>query len=176
MVGACGGGGAATDGGGSAGATAGSGGGSAGGGSGGAGGSSSGGSGAGGAVAGYITGTVDGVVYRAEFDPKAGVQGVLGGRIWMTAGTNAMVTRGWNVYAQNQVGMHDCSQGWVGLFDGNGDPRSDMGGSCNVDVTSAAPEIGDVIAGTFTATLTSMTPPRTVTVTDGAFRVVRTNP
>ena len=33
-----------------------------------------------------------------------------------------------------------------------------------------------VIQGTFTATLKSMVPARTVTVTDGAFRVVRTNP
>ena len=160
----------ADGGGGAAGGNAGSGGGTGGGSAG------SGNTGTGGGVPGFITGTVDGVVVRADFDPKAGVQGVLGGRIWMVAGTNAATTREWNVYVQNHVGMHDCGQGWVGLFDGNGDPRSDQGGSCSVDVTAAAPAIGDVIEGTFTATLKSTMPARTVTVTDGAFRVVRTNP
>ena len=155
--------------GGAAGSTAGSGG-------GGPGGGSTGGSGAGGGAPGFITGTVDGVVIRADFDPKAGVQGVVDGRIWVVAGTNAATTRGWNVYVQNHVGAHDCGQGWVGLFDGNGDPRSDQGGGCSVNVTAAAPAIGDVIEGTFAATLISTMPARTVTVTDGAFHVVRTNP
>ena len=99
---------------------------------------------------------------------------MLDGQIWVVAGT---APTAWNVYVQNQVGMHDCGSGWVALFDNNGNPRSDQGGgSCSVNVTSAAPNIGDVIEGTFTATLKSMTPPRTVTVTDGAFRVVRTDP
>jgi hypothetical protein len=159
LVAACGsdGGVAADGGGGAAGGNAGSGGG-AGGGSGGT---------------GFITGTVDGVVVRAEAEPKAGVQGVSDGQIWVVAG---MSPTAWNLYVLNQVGTHDCSMGWVALFDDNGNPRSDLGGSCSVNVTSAAPAIGDVVAGTFTATLKSMTPARTVSVTDGAFRIVRTNP
>jgi hypothetical protein len=171
-----GGGGSAGSGGGSAGSGGGGGSAGSGGGSAGSGGGSAGSGGTGGGAPGFITGTVDGVVIRADFDPKAGVMGVLDGRIWMTAGTNATVSRGWNVYAQNQVGMHDCGQGWVGLFDGNGDPRSDQGGNCSINVTSAAPAIGDVIEGTFTATLKSTMPARTVTVTDGAFHIVRTHP
>jgi hypothetical protein len=163
-------GGAAADGGGGGGA-----GGNAGNGGGGLGGST-GSAGTGGGAPGFITGTVDGVVVRAEVDPKAGVQGVVGGRIWVVAGTNATSSQGWNVYVQNHVGMHDCGQGWVGLFDGNGDPRSDEGGGCSVNVTAAAPAIGDVIEGTFSASLKSTTPARSVTVTDGAFRVVRTHP
>ena len=133
-----------------------------------------GGGGTGGGAPGFITGTVDGVVVRAESMVMAGVQGVPDGQIWVVAG---MAPTAWNVYVLNQVGMHDCSMGWVALFDNNGNPRSDLGGgSCSVNVTSAAPAIGDVIQGTFTATLKSMVPARTVTVTDGAFRVVRTNP
>jgi len=157
---------AADGGGGAAGGNAGSGGGGLGGGTGSA--------GMGGGAPGFITGTVDGVIVRAESEPKAGVQGVADGQIWVVAG---MAPTSWNLYVLNQVGMHDCGMGWVGLFDNNGNPRSDLGGgSCSVNVTSAAPAIGDVIQGTFTATLKSTTPARTVAVTDGAFRVVRTNP
>jgi hypothetical protein len=156
---------AADGGGGAAGGGAGSGGGLAG---------STGSAGTGGGAPGFITGTVDGVVVRAETDLKAGVQGTVDGQMWIVGG---VAPTSWNLYVANQVGMHDCSMGWVALFDGNGNPRSDQpGGSCSVNVTSVAPNIGDVVAGTFTATLTSMTPARTVTVTDGAFRVVRTNP
>ena len=141
---------------------------------GGSGGGSTGSAGTGGGIPGFITGTVDGVVVRAESEPKAGIQGVADGQIWVVAGT---APTSWNLYVQNQVGMHDCAAGWVALFDNNGNPRSDQAaGSCSVNVTSAAPAIGDVIQGTFTATLKSTTPARTVTVTDGAFRVVRTNP
>lgn len=137
-------------------------------------GGSTGSAGTGGGGSGFITGAVDGVVVRAESAPKAGVQGVTDGQIWVVAG---MAPAAWNLYVRNQVGMHDCSMGWVGLFDNNGNPRSDQGGgSCSVNVTSAAPAIGDVIEGTFTATLKSTTPARTVTVTGGAFRVVRTDP
>ena len=165
---ACGsdGGAAADGGGGAAGGDAGSGGGNVGSGG------STGSAGTGGGAPGFITGTVDGVVVRAESEPKAGVQGVSDGQIWVVAG---MAPTAWNLYVMNQVGMHDCGMGWVGLFDNNGNPRSEQG-SCSVNVTSAAPSVGDVIQGTFTATLKSTTPARTVTVTDGAFRVVRTNP
>src|SRR5687768_3185022 len=65
---------AADGGGGAAGGGAGSGGGLAG---------STGSAGTGGGGPGFITGTVDGVVVRAETDLKAGVQGTLAGQIWI---------------------------------------------------------------------------------------------
>jgi hypothetical protein len=147
------------------------GGGGAGGGGGGSGGPG-GGSGAGGGATGYVTGTVDGIVHRGDEEPEAGVQGLADGQIWIVAGAPP---NAWTIYIENQVGTHECSAGGlVMLWDDVGTARSDQGGGCTVNVTSAAPSIGNIVEGTFTATLKDVS--RTLTVTGGAFRVVRTNP
>ena len=48
------------------------------------------------------------------------------------------------------------------------------GGSCSITVTHAAPALGDLLEGTFSATLkTSASTAETAVVTNGAFHVTR---
>lgn len=48
------------------------------------------------------------------------------------------------------------------------------GGACSIQVTAAAPNVGDVVRGTFTATLVDIgNAARTLVVTEGAFEVPR---
>lgn len=164
-LGACGGGGMAADGGGgAAGGIAGGGGASAG----------SGGTGVGGGGF-FITGTVDGVVRRVESNLDAGTDGLLDANsIWLVAtGTPAS----WTIYVQNRITTHDCGFAFIMLSDDMGAVSDQFPTSCSVTITSAAPNVGDIVAGTFTATLAAGgSQVRTATVTDGAFRVMRNNP
>jgi hypothetical protein len=121
----------------------------------------------------FISGDVDGVPVRVETDTMAGTVGLGAGRIWVNAGSS---TPAWNVYVPNSVGTSACPPDWIALFAAGGNPRSDgPGASCSVTVTRAAPALGDVIEGTFSATLTTIPPsePRTAVVTNGAFHVTR---
>jgi hypothetical protein len=125
----------------------------------------------------FITGDVDGTTVRVEADTMSGTAGLAAGRIWVNAGKSAPA---WNIYIPNSVGTSTCPPDWVALFEvGGAVARSDNpGSSCSVTVTAAAPALGDVIDGTFTATLTttatSSSPVRTAVVTNGAFHVTRT--
>ena len=122
---------------------------------------------------GFVTADVDGVMVRVDIDVKSGTSGLGPGQIWITAGTTS--TDAWNLYIANSVGTSTCPPDWVALFEDTGDLLRSEGGSCSVAVTAAAPELGDVIEGTFTATLKMMSSegPRTATVTNGAFHVTR---
>jgi len=123
----------------------------------------------------FIVADVDGVTVRGEFEPMAGTNGLADGEIWLNAGTTSNLN-GWLLYIQNSVGTSACLPNWIALFEGATKRTDNPGGSCSVTVTAAAPALGDVIEGTFTATLaTTATPPTTVTVTNGAFHVTRTN-
>jgi hypothetical protein len=125
----------------------------------------------------FISGDVDGVTVRVEVDLMAGTSGLAAGQIWVNGGPPS--GSAWNVWFTNSVGTSTCPPGWIAVYDppgGGGTLRSDAGGSCSVTVTRAAPEAGDVVEGTFTATLKSMStasPMRTAAVTNGAFHVTR---
>jgi len=108
--------------------------------------------------------------------PQAGLQGLADGMIWMTAGTTS-TTRGWTVYIPNSVGTHACvGQTWIMLLDTASGRTDADGAGCSVTVTRAAPTLGDVIEGTFTATLGSLTTATPlVAVTNGAFHVTRSH-
>ena len=126
----------------------------------------------------FITGDVDGVTVRVETDLMAGTVGLAAGQIWMNAGVSGPA---WNVWATNSVGTSHCPLDWIAVFNppggppGGGDTLRSEGGTCDVTVTKAAAAVGDVIEGTFTATLKTLPPsdPRTATVTNGAFHVTR---
>ena len=122
---------------------------------------------------GFVTADVDGVPVRVEIDLRSGTGGLEPGQIWITAGT--VSTNAWNLYIANSVGTSSCPPDWVALFEETGDTLRAEGGSCSVTVTAAAPALGDVIEGTFTATLKTLAPdaPRTAAVTNGAFRATR---
>ena len=102
----------------------------------------------------FITGDVGGVSIRAAFEPAAGTTGVEAGAIRVVAGKTSMID-GWNLYLSNSVGTTACPPTWLALFE----PESPVvcsdgpGAGCSVTVTAAAPAMGDVIEGTFTATL-----------------------
>ena len=124
----------------------------------------------------FITGDVDGVTVRVESDLMAGTAGLAAGQIWVNGGP--LSGTAWNVWFINSVGTSACPPGWIAVFDppgGGGTLRSDAGGTCAVTVTKAAVALGDVVEGTFTATLKTEPPsdPRTATVTNGAFHVTR---
>jgi len=126
----------------------------------------------------FITADVGGVSIRAAFEPAAGTTGVEAGVIWVVAGRTSMLD-GWNVYIPNSVGTSACPPSWLALFE----PDSPVvcsdgpGATCSVIVTAAAPALGDVVEGTFTATLspfgTDPSTARTTVVTNGAFHVTR---
>jgi hypothetical protein len=124
----------------------------------------------------FITGDVDGVTVRVETEFMAGTSGLAAGQIWLNGGPASGAA--WNVWVTNSVGTSACPPDWIAVYDppgGGGTLRSDAGGACTVTVTKAAPAVGDVIEGTFTATLKTMPPsaPRTAAVTNGAFHVTR---
>jgi hypothetical protein len=124
----------------------------------------------------FITGDVDGVTVRVETDLMAGTSGLAAGQIWVNAGVSGAA---WNVWVTNSVGTSSCPPDWIAVYNppgSGGTLRSDAGGSCEVTVTRAAPALGDVIEGTFSATLKTMesaSTPRTAVVTNGAFHLTR---
>jgi len=127
----------------------------------------------------FITAEVNGATVRAGFEPSAGTSGVGEGLIWVVAGRTSMLD-GWNLYIPNSVGTSDCPPSWLALFEVDVPTVcSDApGATCSVTVTSAAPALGDVMAGTFTATLTpfgtaSPSAAQTAVVANGAFHVTR---
>jgi len=129
----------------------------------------------------FISADVGGVSVRATFQPAAGTSGVDAGEIWLVAGKSSMID-GWNLYIPNSVGTVACPPSWMALFE----PESPSvcsdgpGASCSITVTAAAPAMGDVVEGTFSATLSPFgadpaTAPMAV-VTNGAFHVTRNFP
>ena len=127
-------------------------------------------------VGSFITGDVDGVTVRVEAGFMAGTSGLGAGQIFVNGGPASGAA--WNVWVTNGVGTSACPPDWIAVYDppgGGGTLRSDAGGACTVTVTKAAAAVGDIIEGTFTATLKTMPPsePRTAAVTNGAFHVTR---
>jgi hypothetical protein len=128
----------------------------------------------------FITADVDGQTIRAAMASACGTGGVMDGQIWATV---AMATLGlsWTLHMDNRVGTTDCPSAFVELADNFGDAPPGLisnvpDASCSVTVTAAAPAIGDVLEGTFIATVPTVPPafPAAVhQVSNGAFRVTR---
>jgi hypothetical protein len=121
---------------------------------------------------GFITGDVDGVTVRGETQAVSyWWSGLLEG--WLAAeGSTAEWT--WTLIVQNVAGPAACS---YALLAPAGDANKAFAsyaqpdGRCDVTVTAAAPNVGDNLEGTFTATLVRGTTAKVVT--NGAFRVPR---
>jgi hypothetical protein len=146
-------------------------------GAGGAGGASgSGGTGAGGTSAAYIVADIDGVTTRAEVEAASyWFQGIASFDIALSAkpGTAANTLR-WFILAPNDRGTFTCMPGarYIELTPtAQGGATHTSPGTCSVTITAAAPNVGDVVQGTFTATLVGQGTVRAVT--NGSFRLPR---
>jgi hypothetical protein len=121
---------------------------------------------------GFITGDVDGVRVRGETQAVSyWWSGLLDG--WLAAeGSTAEWT--WMLIVKNLAGPAACS---YAMLTPPGDPTKTFAsyvepdGRCDVTVTAAAPNVGDNLEGTFTATLVRGTMAKVVT--NGAFRLPR---
>lgn len=121
---------------------------------------------------GFIAGDVDGVTVRGETQAVSyWWSGLQDG--WLAAeGSTAELT--WMLIVRNAAGPGACS---YAMLVPAGAPTQVFAsytppdGRCDVTVTATAPDVGDNLEGTFTATLVRGT--MTKTVTNGAFRVPR---
>jgi hypothetical protein len=88
----------------------------------------------------------------------------------------------WSLAAPNMVGKYTCGaanplinlglsrkENNVQLLYGSTKP----GTSCMIEITAAAPKVGDWAQGTFSGTLIDFSTDKTITVTDGAFDAYR---
>jgi len=124
---------------------------------------------------GFITGDVDGVTIRAEMQAIAyWWSGIQDGSIGAEA-QNADWQ--WILIVSNSTNGNACAGGYV-VLQKPGMATMAFGsygaeGACAVTVTAAAPNVGDVLEGTFTATLDQVSGSLLKQVTNGAFRVPR---
>jgi hypothetical protein len=127
---------------------------------------------------GFITGDVDGVTIRGEMLAAAyRYDGLQVG--WIQASARAG-DWAWAVGFLNNTGSQvKCAGGNVLLLAVTGSATSMNaatyynGGDCTDEVTHPAPNVGDWLDGTFTATLVTMDGKTKKTVTNGAFHVPR---
>jgi hypothetical protein len=152
------------------------GGGGAGGGSGGSGGAGASGGSSAGSSEYFISAVVDGVPVRAEMNVRT---------FWFQGLTEAQlalegVNADWRF--DFVVGNYESSTActYVVLTPVNVEGRSAgsyvEGGSCDMTVTADAPNVGDVLSGTFSAVVGTFTGEPLVTLTDGRFRAPRVTP
>jgi len=125
----------------------------------------------------FIAANVDGVSYLCTFEPSAGTSWD-GTEILLSAGKTSMLD-GWNLTVPNSVGTTTCPPSWMALFELDAPIvcSDGPGASCSVTVTAGAPALGDVVEGTFTATLSTLgadpLTARRAVVTNGAFHLTR---
>ena len=132
-----------------------------------------------GAVSGdFITADVDGASVRAAFKPGAWASASDPDDLWVVAGKTSILD-GWNLYFPNSVGTTTCPPTWLALFELDSPIicSEGPGAGCSITVTTAALAVGDVVEGTFTATLSPFgadaSTARTAVVTNGVFHVTR---
>jgi len=125
----------------------------------------------------FVTADLDGETLNATLDVKAyWFDGLLQGWIGVTGTADS---RTWHFVILNSNVNTACNGGYITLQDLTDDSVGSIlatypeGGSCSVTVTEAAPNVGDVIEGTFEGVLSSFEEPM-VTVTNGRFRALRT--
>lgn len=125
---------------------------------------------------GFITGDVDGVTLRADVGAAAfWYAGLQQGWIEAAAHTSEWT---WAFAFLNNTGARaGCSGGNVLLLTITGTGMNaatyNAGGACMDEVTHPAPNVGDWLDGTFTATLVTTDGKTKKTVTNGAFHVPR---
>lgn len=125
---------------------------------------------------GFITGDVDGVTIRAEMRAVSyWWSGIQDG--WLGAEAQNAEWQ-WSLVLPNATGpLAACSGGYVVLQTAGSGTMAfgsfGADGACAADVTAAAPDVGDVFEGMFTATLDQVSGAMLKQVTNGAFRVPR---
>lgn len=122
--------------------------------------------------AGFVTGDVDGVTIRADMGAAAYLQA---GFIDAVAHTSEWT---WGVSVLNDTGARaGCGGGGVFLVSITGTTMdavtSNIDGVCMDEVTHPAPNVGDWLDGTFSATLVTTDGKTNKIVTNGAFHVPR---
>jgi hypothetical protein len=122
----------------------------------------------------FVGAVVDGVPTRAEWGVQAyWFKGLLDGWLMVEGHTDDRV---FNLLVMNALSSDACSYMVFGDL-----PRTSTtdrgsfveGGSCSVKVTATAPNIGDVLEGTFSGLVGAIGVSRILTVTDGRFRAPR---
>lgn len=124
---------------------------------------------------GFITADVDGVTIRAEMRAVSyWWSGLQQGFIEADA-QNADWQ--WALVLRNVAGPAGCAGGYIVLQPVNAAAMAygtfGSEGACAVDLMAPAANVGDVLGGTFTATLDQMSGPMLKQVTNGSFRVPR---
>jgi hypothetical protein len=128
----------------------------------------------------FIKADIDGVEARADTEVRGDLIPSIPGYVAIYARSPSVPFGSMTLYFPNRVGTVACSPGdptWVAL--GAGTRRSDFpGGACSIAVSAAAPAVGDILEGTFSATLVTSTTPSqgTASITNGVFRVPRVTP
>ena len=87
----------------------------------------------------------------------------------------------WDLNIRNEVSVDACAAEHIllqtkNVFPAHGFDSLATGGACNVQVTRAAPNVGDVIEGIFSAVLPELSGTTRKVVTNGRFRVHRIVP
>lgn len=125
---------------------------------------------------GYIRARLDGDLKEATVNPQG--RGASAGRVQIAAANSAGAPDvNYILQFPNEAGTHACVDGTdvtVGRVE-NGVPRvyvSNDDDPCTITVTSPAPNVGDRIEGTFSATV--KTGNASLAITEGEFSIVRT--
>jgi hypothetical protein len=129
----------------------------------------------------FIEGRVDGEVVRVEVGVRAYWFSALNpGYLSVESLTDGL---GWVIRAPNYDGADSCGAATITLMDQSGDqtryyvsdPFVEIEHGCALLVERAAPNVGDIIEGTFSGALTPLPGDANapVTVTEGAFRAPR---
>jgi hypothetical protein len=129
----------------------------------------------------FVESRVDGELERDESDVRAyWFQGLQQGYLSIEAHTDEF---GWWINVLNFDGADNCGTATItlALYEGDettyylSDPYSELGHDCSIFVERAAPNVGDVIEGTFSGVLrrTPGDPNATLSVSAGAFRAPR---
>jgi hypothetical protein len=123
----------------------------------------------------FITGDVDGVTVRGEMLARAyWFQGLVQGELALEAHTQEW---DWYLVITNSTAGNACSSGYGQLIKAgtqtDGFASFKGGATCTVTVTHSAPNVGDVLEGTFSGTWLAIVGEGMKTITNGSFRVPR---
>jgi hypothetical protein len=134
--------------------------------------------GAGGTAEHHVVGDRDGVTVRGETQAVAyWFQGLTDGSIVIEGSDDEWT---WYLLVTNSETASACAGGYLELIKRgsngiDGFASFHAGGACTVAVTHAAPAVGDLLEGTFAATVYPILGPNTspTSITNGRFRVPR---
>jgi hypothetical protein len=122
----------------------------------------------------FISAIVDGVPIRAEMNVQAlWFQGLLEGSVGLEGST---AEQRFDFVLDDYVSPNACTYlvlSSLPLDQGQGAGSFVEGGSCEAMLTAAAPNVGDILEGTFSAVVGMFNGTPLVTLTDGRFRAPR---